>query len=127
MVRPGVVVVPVRSTAAMDICIAVPRAGRYAVAVHHDINGNGDKDANDGGAYAGKTVLFLSGSGGSAETYGLQIARYYCVRGADVVAVNYRGFGGSTVDVKGKQKLMDTAGRIDRFNKKYAKAQGTKQ
>jgi large subunit ribosomal protein L31 len=23
----------------------------------------------------------------------------------------------------GKQKLMDTAGRVDRFNKKYAKAQ----
>lgn len=67
------------------------------------------KDANDGGAYAGKTVLFLSGSGGSAETYGLQVARYYCVRGADVVAVNYRGFGGSTVDVKGKQKLLDNS------------------
>jgi large subunit ribosomal protein L31 len=26
----------------------------------------------------------------------------------------------------GKQKLMDTAGRIDRFNKKYAKAQTPK-
>ena len=26
----------------------------------------------------------------------------------------------------GKQKLLDTAGRIDRFNKKYAKAQAPK-
>jgi len=26
----------------------------------------------------------------------------------------------------GKQKLMDTAGRIDRFNKKYAKTQTPK-
>jgi pimeloyl-ACP methyl ester carboxylesterase len=77
-------------------------AGRY-------YRGVDKKDANDGGAYAGKTVLFLSGSGGSAETYGLQVARYYCVRGADVVAVNYRGFGGSTVEVKGKQKLMDNS------------------
>jgi pimeloyl-ACP methyl ester carboxylesterase len=77
-------------------------AGRY-------YKGVDKKDANDGGAYAGKTVLFLSGSGGSAETYGLQIARYYCVRGADVVAVNYRGFGGSTVEVKGKQKQMDNS------------------
>lgn len=77
-------------------------AGRY-------YKGVDKKDANDGGAYAGKTVLFLSGSGGSAETYGLQIARFYCVRGADVVAVNYRGFGGSTVDVKGKQKQMDNS------------------
>jgi uncharacterized protein (DUF2141 family) len=47
------VVVPVRSTAAMDICIAVPKAGRYAVAVHHDVNGNGDKDPSDGGGYSG--------------------------------------------------------------------------
>jgi uncharacterized protein (DUF2141 family) len=54
------VVVPVRSTAAMDICIAVPRAGRYAVAVHHDINGNGDKDASDGGGYSGNPKLSLT-------------------------------------------------------------------
>ncbi|MCU0464246.1 MAG: alpha/beta fold hydrolase [Anaerolineae bacterium] len=50
--------------------------------------------------YAGKTVLFLSGSGGSAETYGLPLAQFYCMRGADFVAVNYRGFGGSTKDTK---------------------------
>ena len=54
------VVVPVRSTAAMDICIAVPKAGRYAVAVHHDINGNGDKDASDGGGYSGNPKLSLT-------------------------------------------------------------------
>ena len=54
------VVVPVRSTAAMDICIAVPKAGRYAVAVHHDVNGNGDKDANDGGGYSGNPRLSLT-------------------------------------------------------------------
>jgi pimeloyl-ACP methyl ester carboxylesterase len=50
--------------------------------------------------YAGKTVLFLSGSGGSAEDYGLDLAKFYCARGADFVAVNYRGFGGSTKDTK---------------------------
>ena len=54
------VVVPVRSTAAMDICIAVPRAGRYAVAVHHDVNGNGNKDASDGGGYSGNPRLSLT-------------------------------------------------------------------
>lgn len=77
-------------------------AGRY-------YRGVDKKNANDGGAYAGKTVLFLSGSGGSAENYGLLIARYYCVRGADVVAVNYRGFGASTVKVGNRQKLMDNS------------------
>ena len=54
------VVVPVRSTAAMDICIAVPKSGRYAVAVHHDVNGNGDKDASDGGGYSGNPRLSLT-------------------------------------------------------------------
>jgi uncharacterized protein (DUF2141 family) len=54
------VVVPVRSTAALDICIAVPKAGRYAVAVHHDLNGNGDKDASDGGGYSGNPRLSIT-------------------------------------------------------------------
>ena len=52
--------VPVRSIAAMDICIAVPSAGRYAVAVHHDVNGNGDKDVSDGGGYSGNPKLSLT-------------------------------------------------------------------
>lgn len=54
------VVVPVRSTAPHDICIAVPKAGRYAVTVHHDINANGDKDASDGGGYSGNPKLSLT-------------------------------------------------------------------
>ncbi len=44
--------VPVRSAGPVDICIAVPRPGRYAVAVHHDLNGNDKKDRNDGGGYS---------------------------------------------------------------------------
>ncbi len=52
--------VPVRSMAALDICIAVPKTGRYAVAVHHDVNGNGDKDASDGGGYSGNPKLSLT-------------------------------------------------------------------
>ena len=46
------VFVPVRSTAPLDVCVAVPRPGRYAVAVHHDVNGNGDMDRHDGGGYS---------------------------------------------------------------------------
>lgn len=48
-------------------------------------------------AYRGFTVLFLSGSGGSAETYSLPLAKTYCYEGANVLAVNYRGFGQSTM------------------------------
>ncbi len=56
----GKVVVPVRSTVPLDICIAVPRPGEYAVAVHHDMNGNGNKDASDGGGYSGNPRLSIT-------------------------------------------------------------------
>jgi len=37
---------------AMDICMPVPAPGRYALAVHHDYNRNGDRDRQDGGGYS---------------------------------------------------------------------------
>ena len=36
----------------MDICVPVPAPGRYAVAVHHDLNRNGERDRQDGGGYS---------------------------------------------------------------------------
>jgi uncharacterized protein (DUF2141 family) len=36
----------------MDICMPVPAPGRYAVAVHHDLNTNGNRDRHDGGGYS---------------------------------------------------------------------------
>ena len=36
----------------MDICMPVPAAGRYALAVHHDYNLNGERDRQDGGGYS---------------------------------------------------------------------------
>lgn len=36
----------------MDICLPVPAPGRYAVAVHHDLNTNGERDRHDGGGYS---------------------------------------------------------------------------
>jgi dienelactone hydrolase len=44
---------------------------------------------------AATTVLILSGSSGSAEKYTKGIARQYVPNNAQVLAVNYRGFGGS--------------------------------
>ena len=44
--------VPVRGSGPLDVCIAVPKPGRYAVAVHHDLNANGDRDRHDGGGYS---------------------------------------------------------------------------
>ncbi len=37
---------------AMDVCMPVPAPGRYAVAVHHDVNVNGERDRQDGGGYS---------------------------------------------------------------------------
>ncbi len=51
---------PVRSMGAMDVCLSVPRSGRYAVAVYHDLNGNGDKDASDGAGYSNNPPLSLT-------------------------------------------------------------------
>lgn len=59
------------------------------------------------GKYKGQTILFLSGSGGSAETYSLPVAKFYCDEEAKLLAVNYRGFGESeTVDDSGKKKNL---------------------
>ena len=44
--------VPVRSAGPVDICIAVPKPGRYSVAIHHDLNNNDKKDRNDGGGFS---------------------------------------------------------------------------
>jgi uncharacterized protein (DUF2141 family) len=52
--------VPVTSSSPLDICIAVPRPGVYAVAVHHDLNSNGDKDASDGGGYSNNPHLTIT-------------------------------------------------------------------
>lgn len=37
---------------AMDVCMPVPAPGRYALAVHHDVNLNGERDRQDGGGYS---------------------------------------------------------------------------
>lgn len=45
--------VPVSPSGDMPVCVPVPRAGRYAVSVRHDANGNGDNDRADGGGFSG--------------------------------------------------------------------------
>lgn len=52
--------VPVSSRGPIDVCVAVPRSGRYAVAVHHDLNANGDKDRHDGGGYSNNPRVSLT-------------------------------------------------------------------
>jgi len=53
------VIVPVHSTAPLDVCIAVPAPGLYAIALHHDLNGNDEKDRSDGGGYSRNPSLSI--------------------------------------------------------------------
>lgn len=44
----------------MAVCVEVPRPGRYAVAVRHDVNGNGKKsDWSDGGGFSRNPKISL--------------------------------------------------------------------
>jgi uncharacterized protein (DUF2141 family) len=51
---------PVGDAAAMPVCVALPRAGRYAIAVRHDENGNGETDWDDGGGFSRDPQLSLA-------------------------------------------------------------------
>ena len=52
--------VPIRSSGPFDVCLAVPGPGRYAVAIHHDLNANGTKDIGDGAGYSNNPKLSLT-------------------------------------------------------------------
>lgn len=50
---------PVTQSGAMDVCVALPMPGNYAVAVRHDVNGTGKSDWSDGGGFSRNPDLSL--------------------------------------------------------------------
>ena len=50
---------PITGGGTMQICVAVPRAGTYAIAVRHDADGNGQSGWNDGGGFSNNPRLSL--------------------------------------------------------------------
>lgn len=71
---------------ALDICLPLPAAGTYSVAVRHDANANKKSDWNDGAGFSRNPKLSLTGKPSFAETavrVGSEPAR---IR----VVVNYR-------------------------------------
>lgn len=50
---------PVTQSGAMRVCIAPPATGAYAVAVRHDVDGNGRSGWNDGGGFSRNPRLAL--------------------------------------------------------------------
>lgn len=43
---------PVTRSGAMEVCVALPGPGNYAVAVRHDVDGSGKSGWNDGGGFS---------------------------------------------------------------------------
>jgi uncharacterized protein (DUF2141 family) len=50
---------PVTGAGAMNVCVAVPSPGKYAVAVRHDADGNGKSGWNDGGGFSNNPKISL--------------------------------------------------------------------
>jgi uncharacterized protein (DUF2141 family) len=50
---------PVTGSGPMRVCVAVPKAGEYAVAVRHDADANGRSGWNDGGGFSRNPRLSL--------------------------------------------------------------------
>jgi uncharacterized protein (DUF2141 family) len=50
---------PVTRSGAMNVCVAVPRSGTYAIAVRHDADNNGKTNWNDGGGFSNNPRLSL--------------------------------------------------------------------
>ena len=50
---------PVTRAGAMNVCVAVPRTGTYAIAVRHDADNNGKTNWNDGGGFSGNPKLSI--------------------------------------------------------------------
>lgn len=50
---------PVASSGNMAVCVAVPRAGNYAVAVRHDADANGKSGWSDGGGFSRNPSISL--------------------------------------------------------------------
>lgn len=52
--------VPVTKSGPMDVCMTLPKAGRYAIAVRHDLDGNGKSSWSDGGGFSRNPRLSLA-------------------------------------------------------------------
>lgn len=50
---------PVTRSGTMNVCVALPKAGTYAIAVRHDADANGKTNWNDGGGFSGNPKLSI--------------------------------------------------------------------
>jgi len=50
---------PVAESGPMEVCVGLPEAGNYAVAVRHDLDGNGKSGWSDGGGFSRNPKISL--------------------------------------------------------------------
>lgn len=78
---------PVARSGRMDVCVDLPGPGNYAVAVRHDVDGNGKSGWNDGGGFSRNPDISLAHLKPSYREVVIQVGRG--VRPVDVT-LNYR-------------------------------------
>lgn len=64
----GRVDVPLGGRRSLDICLPLPAAGQYSIAVRHDANANSKSDWNDGAGFSRNPRLSLLGRPNFAQT-----------------------------------------------------------
>ncbi|MPT47635.1 MAG: DUF2141 domain-containing protein [Sphingobium sp.] len=50
---------PVTASGPMEVCVALPKADHYAIAVRHDVDGNGKSGWSDGGGFSRNPSLSI--------------------------------------------------------------------
>ncbi|MFN3945062.1 MAG: DUF2141 domain-containing protein [Allosphingosinicella sp.] len=78
---------PVPANGVMPVCVRVPGPGRYAIAVRHDMDGDGKMTANDGGGFSRNPRLSVSSLRPRYQDVSFQVGEG--VQSIDVV-MNYR-------------------------------------
>lgn len=74
----------------MTVCLPVPASGNYAIAVRHDVNGNGSTDIRtDGGAMSNDPAISIFNLGKP----GIDKTRFSVGRGVSSIAVTMKYFG----------------------------------
>ena len=78
---------PVTGAGAMNVCVAVPKPGLYAIAVRHDADANGKSGWNDGGGFTNNPKISLVDLKPSLREVAINVGRG--VKPVSVV-LNYR-------------------------------------
>lgn len=74
----------------MTVCMPVPSSGPYAIAVRHDVNGNGSTDIRtDGGAMSNDPSISIFNLGRP----GIEKTRFNVGQGVETINVTMRYFG----------------------------------